>query len=295
MLTRRQFIEDIRVPGSNAIGMGLPWWEPGGGENHPDGIVLDQSLWVGDVQLVKDGDSRGAGSACQAARGPLATARLGRRVAYRIHEDRLGAAFDCAADDALLRAGLRAGLPLAYECNAGGCGSCKFELVEGEIVDAWPAAPGLSERDRGRRRHLACQSLPASDCRIKMIGRGDASEAPLPERVGATLAAVEDLTHDMREFRFCTNRPATSCPGSMRCCRSPAWARGGPTRCRTSPTTPANGTSSSGACAMVPRRRCCSTCVRAPDHARRSLGRAYLRPAAARMSSALPAARACRR
>jgi leucyl aminopeptidase (aminopeptidase T) len=54
-LTQRHFIEDIRIPGSNAIGMGLPWWEPGGGENHPDGIVLDQSLWVGDTQLVRDG------------------------------------------------------------------------------------------------------------------------------------------------------------------------------------------------------------------------------------------------
>lgn len=60
-LTQRQFIEDIRIPGSNAIGMGLPWWEPGGGENHPDGIVLDQSLWVGDIQLVRDGDFVGPG------------------------------------------------------------------------------------------------------------------------------------------------------------------------------------------------------------------------------------------
>ncbi len=49
------FIEDIRLPGSNAIGMGLPWWEPGGGENHPDGIVLDQSFWVGDRQIAQDG------------------------------------------------------------------------------------------------------------------------------------------------------------------------------------------------------------------------------------------------
>jgi hypothetical protein len=56
MWTTRQFIEDIRLPGSNAIGMGLPWWEPGGGENHPDGIVLDQSLWVGDTQLVDRGE-----------------------------------------------------------------------------------------------------------------------------------------------------------------------------------------------------------------------------------------------
>lgn len=55
MLSGRCFIEDIRLPGSNAIGMGLPWWEPGGGENHPDGIVLDQSFWVGEVQLAEDG------------------------------------------------------------------------------------------------------------------------------------------------------------------------------------------------------------------------------------------------
>ena len=134
-------------------------------------------------------------------------------MAYRIQEDRLGAAFDCAADDALLRAGLRAGLPLAYECNAGGCGTCKFELLDGEIVEAWAAAPGLSERDRGRRRFLACQSRPASDCRIRMIGRGEADEAPLPVRVGATLESVHDLTHDMREFRFATDRPAAFLPG----------------------------------------------------------------------------------
>lgn len=56
MVTRREFIEDIRVPGSNAIGMGIPWWEPGGGENHPDGIVFDQSMWIGDSQLVDCGN-----------------------------------------------------------------------------------------------------------------------------------------------------------------------------------------------------------------------------------------------
>ncbi|MBV7483829.1 hypothetical protein [Bordetella sp. BOR01] len=54
-LTGTQFIEDIRLPGSNAIGMGLPWWEPGGGENHPDGIVFDQSLWVGDTKVSDSG------------------------------------------------------------------------------------------------------------------------------------------------------------------------------------------------------------------------------------------------
>lgn len=134
-------------------------------------------------------------------------------MTYRIAEERLGAAFECADDDVVLRAGLRAGLPLPYECNVGGCGSCKFELVEGEIVDLWPASPGITDRDRGRKRHLACQSRPVSDCRIKMIGRGEIDEAPLPARVSATLVRVEDLTHDMREFRFRSDRPAAFLPG----------------------------------------------------------------------------------
>ena len=54
-ITGRHFIEDIRALGANAIGMGLPWWEEGGGENHPDGVVLDQSLWVDEEPIVEAG------------------------------------------------------------------------------------------------------------------------------------------------------------------------------------------------------------------------------------------------
>jgi 2,5-dihydroxypyridine 5,6-dioxygenase len=57
--TGEQFIEDIRMAGTNAIGMGLPWWEAGGGENHPDGVVFDQSLWIGDVQVLEQGFFKG--------------------------------------------------------------------------------------------------------------------------------------------------------------------------------------------------------------------------------------------
>jgi 2,5-dihydroxypyridine 5,6-dioxygenase len=49
------FIESIRSPGSNAIGLGIPWWEPGGGENHPDAVVTMQSMWIGNEQIVRDG------------------------------------------------------------------------------------------------------------------------------------------------------------------------------------------------------------------------------------------------
>lgn len=49
------FVEDIRSTGANAIGLGIPWWEPGGGENHPDGVVASQSMWIENEQVVRDG------------------------------------------------------------------------------------------------------------------------------------------------------------------------------------------------------------------------------------------------
>lgn len=53
--TGSSFIEDIRVAGNDAIGFGIPWWEPGGGENHPDGVVTGQSVWIDGEPLVQDG------------------------------------------------------------------------------------------------------------------------------------------------------------------------------------------------------------------------------------------------
>ena len=53
--TGRSFIEEIRVVGRNAIGLGLPWWVEGGGENHPDGVVEDQSLWIDGEPILERG------------------------------------------------------------------------------------------------------------------------------------------------------------------------------------------------------------------------------------------------
>jgi hypothetical protein len=53
-MSGKSFIEDSRVIGNNAVGMGLPWWVPGGGENHPDGVVSNQSIWIDGQQIVKD-------------------------------------------------------------------------------------------------------------------------------------------------------------------------------------------------------------------------------------------------
>ncbi len=115
-----------------------------------------------------------------------------------------GPEYGCAEDDTLLRGALRAGLGLPYECNTGSCGTCKVELVAGDVESLRPDAPGLTERDRAKKRILACQAHPLSDCTIKARLDAEAVPAHAPVKFSARLAGWRDLTHDMREFRFAT-------------------------------------------------------------------------------------------
>lgn len=121
--------------------------------------------------------------------------------------------FECAPDDTILRAAQRAGLGMPYECNVGSCGTCKIELISGEVESNWPAAPALTERDRGRGRVLGCQSRPMGDCTVKARLAEQYQTGRRPQRFKASLSACRDLTHDIREFRFQLAAPVDFLPG----------------------------------------------------------------------------------
>jgi hypothetical protein len=53
--TGTSFIEDARVIGADAVGLGIPWWLPGGGENHPDGVITLQSITIDGEEIVRRG------------------------------------------------------------------------------------------------------------------------------------------------------------------------------------------------------------------------------------------------
>jgi toluene monooxygenase electron transfer component len=114
-----------------------------------------------------------------------------------------GALFSvCTEEDTLLRGALRADVGLPHECSVGGCGACRFELVEGEMATLWAQAPGLTERDRKRGKRLACQSRPLSDCTIRVRCDDSYLPAVAPARTRARLEARRMLTADMGEFTF---------------------------------------------------------------------------------------------
>lgn len=132
-----------------------------------------------------------------------------------IQNEKDGVSFEQADGDTILRAALRAGQGVSYECNSGGCGACKFELVSGDIETIWPEAPGLTERDRKRGRHLACQCKANGAVSIKMATAPEYQPKIVPKRQRARLIGTREITHDIREFRFRSDDDAEFMPGQF--------------------------------------------------------------------------------
>lgn len=126
-----------------------------------------------------------------------------------------GSSFEQQEGDTLLRAALRAGVGLSYECNSGGCGGCKFELLQGEVETLWANAPGLNERDKRRGRHLACQCRAKGPVSIKASTGKEYVPKVVPQRHKAQLVGSSDITHDLREFRFRSTGGANFLPGQF--------------------------------------------------------------------------------
>ena len=134
-------------------------------------------------------------------------------VGHRIRIDGAEGEYLQLAHDTVLRAALRAGIGFPYECNSGGCGSCRFELLEGAVDDLWPAAPGRSERDRRKGRLLGCQSRATTDVRIAVRTGTEYVPAAAPMVRTGVLLDIADVTHDIRTFRFSSPNPAAFLPG----------------------------------------------------------------------------------
>lgn len=124
-----------------------------------------------------------------------------------------GAEFECAADDTVLRAALRAGIGMPYSCNTGSCGNCRFTLIEGAVRHLRADAPAWSERERKRNRWLGCQAVPRSDCRVKFRTLPEYVPPHRPARRAAALTERREITHDIAEFAFRVDGDPAFAPG----------------------------------------------------------------------------------
>lgn len=71
--------------------------------------------------------------------------------------------------DTLLAALLRAGLAFPFSCQTGTCGTCKCELVRGEVGELDYSEHVLSSAERSRGIILACRSEVRSDAVVRRI------------------------------------------------------------------------------------------------------------------------------
>ncbi|HEU5283190.1 MAG TPA: 2Fe-2S iron-sulfur cluster-binding protein, partial [Burkholderiales bacterium] len=84
-------------------------------------------------------------------------------------------------DETILEAGLRAGIPMPFECRNGGCGLCKGSVLVGRIEHAPYQKSVLSDAERAAGKALFCCATPLGEIEIEYEEAGAARDYPLTE------------------------------------------------------------------------------------------------------------------
>jgi ferredoxin-NAD(P)+ reductase (naphthalene dioxygenase ferredoxin-specific) len=107
----------------------------------------------------------------------------------------------------ILDALLRAGVAFSYSCQAGSCGSCKCELVDGDVLPLESSEHALSDEERTRGLILACRTQVWGDTHIRRLA--DEELVLHPSRLlNCRVSKLDWLTHDIREVRLQHDSPS---------------------------------------------------------------------------------------
>ena len=120
----------------------------------------------------------------------------------RINARNRGFLYDAAPGEAVLYAGLAAGIDLPYECATGTCGTCKAKLIEGTLHDGWPEAPGRKYVKPAQGEYLMCQCVAEGDLTLEVAKFVKPFE-PGASRVAAGTGLLRSpslLVHDVMAF-----------------------------------------------------------------------------------------------
>jgi len=103
--------------------------------------------------------------------------------------------------ETVLGALLAHGIGFAYACEAGNCGTCKCELVSGDILELEYSEHALSPEERSRGIVLACRSQMWSDVVVRRLDSEDF--VVHPSRVmRCRVDEIANLTHDILRLRL---------------------------------------------------------------------------------------------
>lgn len=112
-----------------------------------------------------------------------------------------GHQFECAADEPILTAALRAGYLIPYGCKNGACGSCKGVLLSGNVNYGHYQSSTLTEIERIQGKTLFCVAHPQTDVVIEardVRKIGDIVVKTMPCRI----EHLDRVTDDVMIVRF---------------------------------------------------------------------------------------------
>jgi ferredoxin-NAD(P)+ reductase (naphthalene dioxygenase ferredoxin-specific) len=103
--------------------------------------------------------------------------------------------------DTILDALLMAGVGFSYSCQAGNCGTCRCELVSGDVLELEHSEHALAPEERARGVVLACRTQVWGDAVIRKLD--DEEFVVHPSRImRCEVAGIDRLTHDIWQLRL---------------------------------------------------------------------------------------------
>lgn len=110
----------------------------------------------------------------------------------------------------LLQALQAAQVPMSYSCMAGRCGTCRCRVLDGEVMEGGSEQQRLVDGDESFV--LACQTYVTEPCTIEIPEPDEVVVHPA-RIVKATVAAIEDMTHDIKRLVLRPAKPLEFSPG----------------------------------------------------------------------------------
>ncbi len=110
----------------------------------------------------------------------------------------------------LLQALQEAQVPMSYSCMAGRCGTCRCRVLDGEVMEG--AGQAQRPADAAPGYVLACQTYVTEPCTIEIPEPDEVVVHPA-RIVKATVASLEDLTHDIKRVVLRPAKPLEFSPG----------------------------------------------------------------------------------
>ncbi|MDO5683781.1 MAG: 2Fe-2S iron-sulfur cluster-binding protein, partial [Propionibacteriaceae bacterium] len=122
-------------------------------------------------------------------------------TSYTIRIESLDQEVQCREDQNILDACLRNGIWLPHACGHGTCGTCKSDVLDGEVNHNDASDFALMEYERNEGKTLPCVATPKSDVVLDADVEAEEGVTMYPVRdYQGTVTAIEDCARDTRRL-----------------------------------------------------------------------------------------------